>query len=184
MIVVNFNYRVGPYGFLASNEVLAGARGGVNNGLKDQRKALEWVQKHISLFGGDPKKVTIGGVSAGAASVTLQLTAYGGKDFGLFQATAAESQSFGTVLTVEESQYQYDNLVIRSGCVQSINSFECLRVLNASAIQEVNFNMPFPGARGSPLYMYGPVVDGDLIREPTYSAFEKGRFIKVPAIYG
>lgn len=46
MIYVDFNYRVGPYGFLASSEVQS--KGSLNNGLKDQRKALEWVQKHIS----------------------------------------------------------------------------------------------------------------------------------------
>lgn len=46
MIVVDFNYRVGPYGFLASSEVQS--KGSLNNGLKDQRKALEWIQKHIS----------------------------------------------------------------------------------------------------------------------------------------
>lgn len=46
MIFVDFNYRVGPYGFLASSEVQS--KGSLNNGLKDQRKALEWVQKHIS----------------------------------------------------------------------------------------------------------------------------------------
>lgn len=45
MIVVDFNYRVGPYGFLASSEVKS--KGSLNNGLKDQRKALEWVQKYI-----------------------------------------------------------------------------------------------------------------------------------------
>lgn len=46
IIVVTFNYRVGPYGFLASKEVESGAS--LNNGLKDQRKALEWVKRHIS----------------------------------------------------------------------------------------------------------------------------------------
>lgn len=46
MVVVTFNYRVGPYGFLAGEEVEQGAS--LNNGLKDQRKALKWVQKHIS----------------------------------------------------------------------------------------------------------------------------------------
>lgn len=46
MIVVDFNYRVGPYGFLSSSEVQS--MGSLNNGLKDQRKALEWIQKHIS----------------------------------------------------------------------------------------------------------------------------------------
>ena len=46
LVVVTFNYRVGPYGFLASKEVLA--NGNTNVGLFDQRKALEWVQQHIS----------------------------------------------------------------------------------------------------------------------------------------
>lgn len=46
IIVVNFNYRVGPYGFLASWEVKANAS--LNNGLKDQRKLLHWIQDHIS----------------------------------------------------------------------------------------------------------------------------------------
>lgn len=46
MIYVDFNYRVGPYGFLASSEVQS--KGSLNNGLKDQRKALDWVQKYIS----------------------------------------------------------------------------------------------------------------------------------------
>lgn len=52
---------VGPYGFLASQEVLA--NGNINNGLKDQRKALQWVQKYISAFGGNPDHVVIGGAS-------------------------------------------------------------------------------------------------------------------------
>ena len=45
IVVVTLNYRVGPYGFLASKEVEKGAS--LNNGLKDQRKALQWVQKYI-----------------------------------------------------------------------------------------------------------------------------------------
>lgn len=46
IVVVNFNYRVGPYGFLAGREVAKGAS--LNNGLKDIVKALEWVQKYVS----------------------------------------------------------------------------------------------------------------------------------------
>jgi carboxylesterase type B len=45
LVIVNFNYRVGPYGFLAGKEVQEG--GSLNNGLKDQIKALQWVQKYI-----------------------------------------------------------------------------------------------------------------------------------------
>lgn len=46
IVVVNFNYRVGPWGFLAGREVLAG--GSVNNGVKDVIMALDWVKKYIS----------------------------------------------------------------------------------------------------------------------------------------
>lgn len=56
-------------GFLSTGDkVLPG-----NNGLKDQVMALRWVQKNIAQFGGDPGNVTIGGVSAGGASVHLQV---------------------------------------------------------------------------------------------------------------
>jgi Carboxylesterase family len=47
IVVVNFNYRVSAYGFLASEKVRR--NGNLNAGLLDQRKALEWVQKYISL---------------------------------------------------------------------------------------------------------------------------------------
>lgn len=56
-------------------------------------------------FGGDPNHVVVGGDSAGAASVTLLLSAHGGRDDGLFHATIAESQSFASMLTVDESQF-------------------------------------------------------------------------------
>ena len=49
VIVVNFNYRAGPFGFLAGEKVRS--NGDLNVGLLDQRKALQWVQKHISKVG-------------------------------------------------------------------------------------------------------------------------------------
>ena len=182
IVVVNFNYRVGPWGFLAGKEVLAD--GSVNNGLKDQRKALEWVQQYISLFGGDPGHVTMGGDSAGAQSVNLQVTAYGGRDDGLFHATAAESQSFSGLRTVEENQFAYDNLVIRTGCARKGDTLACLRGLSAADLQKSNINTPFPGAQNPPLYMYGPTLDYDFISDYTYNAYSQGKFVKVPAIGG
>jgi len=182
IVVVSINYRVGPYGFLASKEILAG--GSVNNGLKDQRLALEWVQNYISKFGGDPSHVTMGGDSAGAQSVTLQLTAYGGRDDGLFHATAAESQSFSALRTVNDSQFMYDNLSIRADCASSNDTLACLRSLSATALQAVNINTPFPGAQQPPLYMYGPTLDFDFISDYTYRAYAEGKFVKLPAIYG
>ncbi|KAK8223912.1 Alpha/Beta hydrolase protein [Phyllosticta capitalensis] len=182
IIVVTFNYRVGPYGFLAGSEVAAG--GSLNNGLKDQLKALQWVQKYISHFGGDPGHVTVGGSSAGAASVSLLLTAYGGRDDGLFHATAAESQSFAAMLTNQESQFIYDNLVMRTGCASAEDTLACLRSLDIADLQAQNIMTPFPGAQNKPLYLYSPTIDGDLVPDYTLRLFEEGKFIRVPTIWG
>lgn len=185
IIVVTFNYRVGPWGFLASSTSGSG-KSTANNGLLDQRKALEWVQKHISAFGGDPKHVVIGGDSAGAASISLHLTAYGGRNDNLFQAAAAESVSFATVLTNAESQYQYENLAHAVGCHESeeARSLACLRSKSAAEIQHKNMNIPFPGKSKPPLYMFDPTLDGAFITDLTYTAFQQGKFIDVPVIFG
>ncbi|KIX00673.1 uncharacterized protein Z518_09738 [Rhinocladiella mackenziei CBS 650.93] len=197
MLVVTFNYRVGPYGFIASREIRDSATASVNNGLKDQRKALEWVQKYITEFGGDPDHVVLGGDSAGAASIALHLTAYGGRNDGLFVAAAAESVSFATILTIEECQYQYDIFTMRLGCANRTGptihadegnlhetTLSCLRSKSASELQTQNFNTPYPGTQNPPLYMWNPVLDHDLIQNYTYLAFDSGSFIRVPVIFG
>lgn len=186
IIVVTFNYRVSLYGFLASAEVQKG--GSLNNGLLDQRKALQWVQSYVSKFGGDPNHVVMGGASAGGGSVTLQVAAYGGRNDNLFHATAAESQSFGAIRTVPASQYQYDRLVNRTECTSAATGHEdtlaCLRSLSTNALQKQNIGTPFPGASQNPLFAYNPVVDHDFLQDLTLALFESGRFHNVPAIYG
>lgn len=136
-------------------------------------------------FGGDPKHVTLGGGSAGAASINLHLTAYGGRDDNLFHATAAESPSFGVQFTVKESQYQYDGLVERAGCKSASDTLACLRDLSEGDLQTINFNIPTPGGTDAlPLFMYSNVVDGDITTDFTYNLFGQGKFIKVPVIFG
>ncbi|KAJ5313307.1 uncharacterized protein N7443_000191 [Penicillium atrosanguineum] len=72
VVVVAINYRLGAPGFLTSEE-LRDAGYQANNGLRDQRVALEWVRKHIGDFFGDPENITVAGMSAGGASVTYHL---------------------------------------------------------------------------------------------------------------
>lgn len=71
IVVVSMNYRLGTLGFLATDELAdEGAEDGWGNyGLADQQAALEWVQRNVGAFGGDPDRVTIVGESAGGFSV-------------------------------------------------------------------------------------------------------------------
>ncbi|KAF2689465.1 alpha/beta-hydrolase [Lentithecium fluviatile CBS 122367] len=182
MVVVNFNYRVGPYGFLSSKEIAANSTLSLNNGLKDQRQLLKWVQDHIDQFGGDPGHVTIGGASAGAGSVVLQLTAYGGRNDSLFHAAAGESPAMPPLRTPEESQWQYDALLKQAGC----KDLECLQTMDAVTFQNAvrTMKMPYPGGKSPPIFPWNPTLDHDFIKDYTYSEFKNNNYVKVPTIFG
>ena len=103
-IVVSLNYRLGALGFLAANKYGVDAVG--NYGLRDQRLALHWVNDNIAAFGGDVKRITIFGESAGAMSVALHLFDIpSSKD--LFQNALMESNVGGSVYrTPDEVEMQ------------------------------------------------------------------------------
>ncbi|KAF2130724.1 triacylglycerol lipase-like protein [Dothidotthia symphoricarpi CBS 119687] len=182
MVIVNFNYRVGPYGFLASKEIAANETLSLNNGLRDQRHAMKWVQKYIKEFGGNPDHVTLGGASAGGGSVVLQLTAYGGRNDSLFHAAATESAAFPPLRNVTNSQWQYDALLKQSGCAD----LACLTSLDAVSFQSavLSLKLPFPGGTNPPIYFWNPTLDYDFIRNYTYDELAAGNFVKVPTIFG
>ncbi|KAJ4985363.1 triacylglycerol lipase [Stagonosporopsis vannaccii] len=182
MVVVNFNYRVGPYGFLASKEIEANQTLSLNNGLKDQRMLLKWVQKHIHEFGGNANHVTLGGASAGGGSVVLQLTAYGGRNDNIFHAAAAESAAFPPLRNVDQSQWQYDALLKRSGC----EDIACLASLDAVTFQTAvrGVQLPFPGGKNAPIYFWNPTLDYDFIQDYTYNELKNDRYVKLPTIFG
>ena len=75
IVVITVNYRLNIFGFFAHPGLSAEApyKASGNYGLLDQQAALKWVQKNITAFGGDPKRVTIAGESAGSISVSYQM---------------------------------------------------------------------------------------------------------------
>lgn len=100
IIVVTINYRLGALGWLVEPGLLAAASNFFQNagdagdyGLMDQQYALQWVQRNIARFGGDPTKVTIGGESAGGLSVTSNLASVTTAK-GLFRGAIIESGAY------------------------------------------------------------------------------------------
>jgi para-nitrobenzyl esterase len=91
VVLVTFNYRVGPFGFFSHPELTkeTGHNASGNQGLADSIATLKWVKANIAAFGGDPAKVTIFGESAGAAMIGGLVGSPVAK--GLFQRAIAES---------------------------------------------------------------------------------------------
>ncbi|KAH7252142.1 Alpha/Beta hydrolase protein [Fusarium tricinctum] len=182
IIFVNFNYRVGMFGFLAGKEVKED--GDLNAGLLDQRFLLQWVQDHIHSFGGDPEHVILHGESAGAGSVTLQLVAYGGKDEGLFAGAIAESTFMPGLPEPDDLQYQFDRVANGTGCADTDDIMECLRDMESSDLQTHNSKAPFDGRTYRSYFYWAPTTDGDMFPDYPSKLYEKGDFVKVPILSG
>lgn len=145
--------------------------------------------------------MVIHGLSAGAGSVEHHLTAFGGEDKGLFVGAIAQSTFWPTQRTVAEVEFQFDRLAITTGCATANGSttanttavLACLRATDLATIQSSNLNLPFPTASdtSAPLWYWLPVTEGPgangeetLVPSNLYSAFETGRFVRVPIVVG
>lgn len=182
-IFVSVNYRVNAFGFLPGVETVANG-GAINAGLLDQRLGMKWVQKYISLFGGDPTKVTIFGESAGAISVGFHLIANNGNNEGLFRAAIMESGSAIPVLDASGGQNEYDALAAATGCKSASNSFSCLQNLPFNQLLNGINTLPFIFAFNGFHLPFLPRVDGTFITDEAQNLFAAGKYAKVPIITG
>lgn len=139
---------------------------------------------NIPQFGGDPEAVVIHGSSAGAGSVALHLTAYGGRDDNLFSGAIGDSVFCPRQPKVDELESQFDRFAEDAGCADSSDPLNCLRALDTAVLQAQNRPSPYIGAVGNPKFYFTPTVDGDLIEDYSYVMFERGAFINVPILLG
>lgn len=196
VILITFNYRLGRLGFFAfpalSNEHPEESKG--SYAYLDQIAALQWVQKNIGSFGGDPKNVTIFGESAGGVSVHSLLTIPAAK--GLFQKAIIESGGGRDgVLTARPIQKDNANSYYPvSGETIGINfarkygidgtdavALAKLRTLTVAQIVDGGQESAGPGG---PLTYPGPILDGKFVVETAETAYKAGRQARVPIIIG
>jgi para-nitrobenzyl esterase len=178
LMVVTINYRLGALGFLALPSLAAENTAHVsgNYGLLDQEAALKWVKRNISRFGGDPRKVTIVGESAGGISVCAQLVSPAAS--GLFRGAIIESGPCLHQATMAEGEKIGRDLVAKLGCDKGGNELACLRSKSAEQVRSA-----MPGSLEGPL-LWAPVIDGHILPQQPFDAFHAGTFNRVAVING
>ncbi|HUQ82575.1 MAG TPA: carboxylesterase family protein [Gemmatimonadaceae bacterium] len=198
VVLVTFNYRLGPLGFLAHPALAAedshGSAG--NYGLLDQIAALEWVRRNIAHFGGDPTRVTIFGESAGGFAVGTLLMSPLAR--GLFHRAILESgtgmQPYNTLPRVVGEA----RAVLRAGSVgvtgTDAAATAALRAVEARAFYDraldARESILAVGRIGGPdepegiRIPFAPVVDGWAVPIPPDSALARGAWNRVPVLVG
>ncbi len=186
VVFVSINYRLGRFGFFAhpalSAEHPEDLKG--NYAYMDQIAALQWVQRNIAAFGGDPRQVTLFGESAGGFSVHTLVASPMGK--GLFQRAIVESgggrSNEGPAPSVQASEAT-GLAFARAQGIEGVDAAALarLRALPAATVTG-NLNM-YTSMANAGTYP-GPMTDGKLVVETPQQAYLAGHQAKVALIAG
>ena len=165
------NYRLGALGFLSGPTFQED--GTANAGLHDQRFALEWVQKHIHLFGGDKSRVTVFGESAGGGSIMHQITAYGGRKGPVpFAQALPQSPGWTPLVSNQQQEQTYKDFLSYA----NVTDLAAARELSSAQVMLANAQQV--GAADYGQFVYGPTVDGDFVPTLPGVALLHGQFPK------
>lgn len=181
-VIVTFNYRLGPLGFLRLADLTGGripATG--NEAMLDQIAALAWVRDNIEQFGGDPGNVTIFGESAGGMSAGALCAMENAR--GLFHKAILQSGACHTAYSVERANRTAEWLVRKLG--KSPNDIDGLRAVTPAEILKATFG----GTLANPeLEMRGllfePIIDGKLLPSLPIKRVAGGAIGNVPVLVG
>ncbi|MGF6884154.1 para-nitrobenzyl esterase [Nocardia sp. GAS34] len=183
VIVVSINYRLGAFGYVDFSEFSTPERPFDSNlGLRDQVAALEWVQRNISAFGGDPDNVTVFGESAGAhATLALLATPAAG---GLFHRGIAQSPPADWGLSAEQARSFARRVVERLGATPE-NAASVLGRASANDIRKAVERQLGRSSREDPAVFHAaPVADGDFLPKIPIEAITDGSAHALPLIIG
>ncbi|CAH1244800.1 NLGN4X [Branchiostoma lanceolatum] len=157
VVVVTINYRLGIFGFLSTGDKTAPG----NYGLLDQVAALRWINENIGNFGGDPSRVTLFGIGAGAASVNLltlsPLAA------GLFRRVILHSGSALSTWSMADDPFRLVTTIAEKLDCCRVDVAQTVQCLRNKSYQKLLLT-DIKSSRSSQYYsIFGPVVDGQVI---------------------
>lgn len=189
VVLVTINYRLGPLGYLAHPLLSAESDHGVsgNYGLLDQIAALQWVQRNIAAFGGDPDCVTIFGESAGAQSVCWLMVSPLAE--GLFHRAIAESGGVhGPTRALREEVGRFESMESVGeriahdlGCDTALDPLAAMRAVTPERLLKTLDVAQGLLGKGVKL---GAVVDGWALARSASAMWDAGEQYDVPFMTG
>src|SRR5262249_26976173 len=197
VVVISLNYRLNIFGFAANRAF--GPNSG-DYGLQDQQAALQWVQRNVSAFGGDPNNVTIFGESAGGSSVCDQIASPTAA--GLFHKGISTSGQYNTIYETPESagppgtslevqdcksrlpslalaELVGDQFAVALGCTGP-NVAACMRAVDMATV----FDVAGLGYQYGGFGTIAPTINGTTLVASLPALLEEGRVNRVPVIIG
>ncbi len=178
VVVVTINYRLGALGFLATAKLDG------NMGFQAQRLALQWVQKNIAGFGGNPGRVTIFGENAGSTSVAAHVASPASK--GLFHAAIVQSDPWPARLKTrargQDTAYRFAKAL---AC--DVNDVACMR---SKSVDEVYHAQNVANGQFFPLHIFDgfmhwtPTVGTPELPEQPMQTIMHNRHNNVPMMLG
>lgn len=182
VVVVSMNYRLGIFGFFVHPGLAAESdkQAAGNYGLLDQLAALQWVQRNIAAFGGDPGNVTIFGESAGSFSVSAQMASPLAK--GLFQRAIGESGGafakvgleFKAGSERESEDAKFAETALGAKTIAELRAIPAKKLVDASMKNNA----------GRDVFSFSPDVDGYFLPESAEALFAAGKQNDVTLLAG
>lgn len=174
IVFVSINYRVGPFGFMAHPELSKEQNNASGNyGLLDQVAALQWVQKNIAAFGGNPNQVTIAGQSAGSMSVNALLASPLAK--GLFNGAILQSGGLlGNFLPAS----------LKNAEAIGVELQKKTGAANIDELRNISVEKILAAAQSPGMMRMGLTSDGYVLPADIANHFKEGKHNNVPLLMG
>ena len=175
IVAVSLNYRTNVFGFFAHPELTKESphHASGNYGLLDQVAALQWVQKNIAAFGGDPKRVTIAGESAGSISVSALMASPLSRNL-MAGAIGESGAAISSLPPLPLADLEQNG--VKFATAAGATTLAALRAMTAEQIQEAAAK-----AQG---IRFSTAMDGYFLAKSLTAIFEAGEQARVPLLAG